>query len=198
MCLLHKEDKMSRKFILVLLAVLFIAGTAIAATPGDRTSPGRGEISTMPYPSDPPKKFRVVRFVGTAGGSAQAKDSIVVWDSTLDDGITINTTTTSGDSTVAGVLVTAALTQDTADNTAVQDIGKDNWAWLQTYGLSQVDTSSAVAIVAGGAMGTSTTAGAATMFLPSTTSPNVQGYAGFFFDAASAGATDVECFVKTE
>lgn len=196
---------MSRRIIFVLLAVLFIAGTAFAATSGNRLSPGRGEIVQMPYPSDPPKKFRLVRFVGTGATESElAKDSIVVWDKTIDDGVTIGTTTTSGDSSVAGVIVQACLTQDTADNTAVQDIGRDNWTWLQTYGLSQVDLSSNSAVVAGGAMGTSTTAGAATIYLSprtetvwSTATLN-EGYAGFFFDAAAASATDVECFIRTE
>lgn len=190
---------MSKRIILVLLAVLFIAGTTLAATPGDRTSPGRGEIATMPYPSDPPKRFRLVRWVGAgATESTLAKDSIVVWDTTIDDGVTINTTTTSYDSSVAGILVTAALTQDTSDNTAVQDIGKDNWAWLQTYGLSQVNIGASQNVEAGGAMGTSTTAGKSGRFLASTTASTAEGYAGFYFDAAAAEATDVECFVKTE
>lgn len=191
---------MSRRIILVLLAVLFIVGIAFATTPGTRTSPGRGEIVQMPYQSDPPKRFRVVRYVGTAGGDALAADSIVIWDLTLDDGITINTTTTSGDSAVAGILVTAALTQDTADNTAIEDIGRDNWAWLQTYGLSQVDISAA-AVVAGNAMGTSATAGAATKYGydgQATVASLKQGYAGFFFDSAAASATDVQCFIKVE
>ena len=188
---------MFKKLIFIALAILFVWGIAFAATPGTRTSPGRGEIIEMPYQSDPPKIFRVVRYVGTAGGSALAADSIVVWDLTLDDGITINTTTTSSDSSVAGILVTAALTQDTADNTAVQDIGKDNWAWLQTYGISQVNVDTVID-VAGAAMGTSTTAGEAAMFAPDTAKSKENGYAGFFFDTATAGDDDVQCFIKTE
>ncbi len=188
-----------RKLFLVLLAVLFIAGTALAATSGNRTSPGRGEIIEMPFPSDPPKIFRLVRWVGAgATESTLAKDSIVVWDTTIDDGVTINTTTTSYDSSVAGILVTAALTQDTVDNTAIQDIGKDNWAWLQTYGLSQVYIGASQNVEAAGAMGTSTTAGGSGRFLGSTTASTAQGNAGFYFDAAAAGATDVECFVRLD
>lgn len=189
-----------RKLLLVLLAVLFIAGTAFAATAGNRTSPGRGEIAQMPYPSDPPKRFRLVRWVGVgASESTLAADSIVVWDTTIDDGVTINTTTTSYDSSVAGILVTAALTQDTSDNTAVQDIGKDNWAWLQTYGKSQVNLcGNSAASAAGSAMGTSTTAGEANVFVASTSNPIANGYAGFFFDVVVAGVDDAEVFVKTE
>lgn len=197
---------MSRKLLLVLLAILFVWGMAFAATPGTRTSPGRGEIIEMPYQSDPPKKFRVVRWVGTGATESElAKDSIVVWDTTIDDGVTINTTTTSGDSAVAGIIVQAALTQDTADNTAIQDIGRDNWTWLQTYGLCEVDLASTVAVVAGGAMGTSATAGAATRYLytmtPTTiglSDRNIGGYAGFFFDDAIASTTNVQCFLKVE
>ena len=190
---------MSKRFILVLLAIFFVWGIALAATPGFRLGPGRGQIIEMPFQSDPPKKFRMVRWVGVGQAeSVLAKDSIVVWDKTIDDGVTINTTTTSGDSAVAGIIVQAALTQDTADNTAVQDIGRDNWTWLQTYGLSQVDLSSTSGVGAGAAMGTGPTAGTAALFLPSTSVSTQQGYAGFFFDTAAASATDVECFIRTE
>jgi len=191
---------MSKRIFLVLLAVLFVWGIAFAATPGTRTSPGRGEIVQMPYASDPPKRFRMVRWVGAgATESTLAADSIVVWDTTIDDGVTINTTTTSYDSSVAGILVTAALTQDTVDNTAVQDIGKDNWAWLQTYGKSQVNlAATAASTSAGSAMATSTTAGEAAPFVASTSSSIANGFAGFFFDVATSGTDDVECFVRCE
>lgn len=189
---------MSKRIILVLLAVLFIAGIAFAETPGYRLSPGRGEIIQMPFQSDPPKKFRMVRYIGGLTASTLAADSIVVWDTVTDDGVTVNTTTQSGDSSVAGILVQAIMTQDTTSNTAVQDIGKDNWSWLQTYGLSQVDMSGTTTVLAGSAMGTSGTAGKATMFMPSTTNSLAQGNAGFFLDAAAASSTDVECFVRTD
>lgn len=192
---------MFKKLSFIVLAILFLAqGIAFATEPGYRTSPGRGEIVQMPYQSDPPKKFRVVRWVGAGAAESElAKDSIVIWDLTIDDGVTINTTTTSYDSSVAGILVTAALTQDTADNTAIQDIGRDNWAWLQTYGKSQADLCTLCTVpIAGAAMGTSSTAGKANVFLPSTTLSYANGYAGFYFDSATAGATDVECFVHTE
>jgi len=190
---------MLKRLLLVSLAILLLSGIAFAVTPGGGKSPGRGELVEMPYQSDPPKRFRVVRYLGTQDTDGIAKDSIVVWDTTIDDGVTINTTTTSGDSTVAGILVQAILTQDVVDNTAIQDIGRDNWSWLQTYGLSQVDLSAA-AVSAGDAMGTTATAGAGGRYTATTGygNSNQQGYAGFFFDAAAASATDVECFVKTE
>jgi len=190
---------MFKKLMFLALAILFVCGVAFAE-PGDRTSPGRGEIVQMPYKSDPPKRFRVVRWVGVGASESElAKDSIVTWDIVRDDGITISTTTVSYDSAVAGILVTAALTQDTAGNTAEQDMGRDNWAWLQTYGKSQVDLSSTlVGVEAGDAMGTSSTAGKACRYYGNTVNPRGQGYAGFFYDDAAASATDVECFVKTE
>lgn len=196
-----------RKLFLVILVALFMAGavcsSVFAATPGSRTSPGRGEIAQMPYPSDPPKRFRLVRYIGLQDLDGIAATSIVIWDKTVDDGVTITTTTVSGDSSVAGILATTILTQDTVDNSAVQDIGLDNWAWLQTYGYALVDVSSANSIIAGAAMGTGTTAGLATIYMPSTdadwsTRTVSQGFAGFFFDDAAKSATDVEAFVRTE
>ena len=189
---------MFKKLTLILLAVLFVAGIAYAEA-GSRTSPGRGEIVQMPFQSDPPKRFRLVRYLGTTDTDGIAADSIVVWDTTIDDGVTINTTTTSWDSSVAGILVTAILTQDTSDNTAVEDIGRDNWAWLQTYGISQVNlAATSNPGTAGAAMGTSTTAGEASVLFASTTSAAAQGYAGFLFDASTAGDDDIQVFVRTE
>lgn len=189
-----------RKLFLVLLAVLFITGTALAATSGNRTSPGRGEIVQMPYPSDPPKKFRLVRWSGTAvAGSTIAANSIVVWDTTVDDGVSVNTSVISHDSSVAGIVVTTILSADVTDNTAIEDIGKDNWGWLQTYGISTVNLAAgSAAVSAGSAMSVSSTKAEAGAFVASASDSTANGYAGFFFDADAVGTDEVECFVKTE
>lgn len=186
---------------LILVAILFsYGGIASAATPGYRQSHGVGDIlGQAKNQSDAHKIFRMVRYVQAsfAGAATLAADSIVVWNLTEDDGVTVTTTTVSSDSAVAGIIVTQALTQDTENNTAVQDRGRDNWTWLQTYGLSQVDN---LLIInnAGDAMGTSTTAGEATSHLGSVTDPRAQGVAGFFYDTSAAAQTDVECFLTLD
>ena len=187
---------MFKKVPIFALAILFMAGIASAATPGYRQDPGAGDILGQgKYQSDPHKIFRMVRYVGTTfGGSTLAADSIVIWNLTEDDGVTVETSTTSYDSAVAGIIVTQALTQETDANTAAEDRGLRNWTWLQTYGKSQVNVLPAIP-AAGDAMATSTTAGEAGFFLSSTTDRRAQGNAGFFYDAAAAGADDVECFI---
>ena len=191
---------MIKRIPLVILAILLVSGIAFAETPGFRQDPGTGDIlGSGKYQSDAHKIFRMVRYVQPATfatATTLAADSIVVWDTSNDDGVTVTTTTVSSDSTVAGIIVTQALTADTDGNTAAQDRGKDNWTWLQTYGLSQVNLAASLGdAVAGDAFGTSTTAGEAIMHSGSTTDAQVQGKAGFFYDTASAGDDDVECFI---
>ncbi len=48
---------------------------------------------------------------------------------------------------------------------------------------------------AGDAMGCGDDAGEATDFLPSATDAGANGNAGFFYDDATAGADDIECFI---
>ena len=194
-----------RKIIALVLVALMCASVAFAATPGYRLSPGIGENKTSAQggtQSDPGKTFRIVRYMPPSGGPNDATlvtESIVVWDTTSDDGVTVTTTTTSYDSRVAGIIVQAALTPSTMGNTAAEDISKRCWTWLQTHGLSQVrvqgDCSTASA---GDALSCGSDAGEACDFLASATVATANGNAGFFMDAGSAGADDVEVFLKCE
>ena len=182
---------MKRIIVLVLAILLVMSGVAFADV---KSNPGIGDILGQgKLQSDPHRIFRMVRW---GGGSTLSADTIVVWDVTADDGVTITTTTTSRDSTVAGIIVSSSLSPDTASTTAVQDRGKRNWTWLQTYGKS--DVSVATVVTAGNAMGTSTTAGHATTFVASTNNASVNGNAGFFFDTANIGDASVECFIRLD
>ena len=187
-----------RKYLFVLLAILFVGGVAFSETPGYRQNPGTGDILGQgKYQSDPHRIFRLVRYVPAtyAGASALAADSIVIWDATSDDGVTVTTTTTSYDSAVAGIIVTQASTGDTG-LLATEAAGDSNWTWLQTYGKSQVNfCTTCGGVSAKSAIATSTTAGEASQFLGSTTSSVAQGKAGFAYDAATPGDDDVEVFL---
>lgn len=84
-------------------------------------------------------KFFVARYartgaVGTNGGFSISKDSVVVWDSTSADGVTVNTTTTIGDGLVAGITLDEIL-GSSRDNTAATDDGYSNWGRVQTWGF---------------------------------------------------------------
>lgn len=193
-----------KKLMAVTLVVLVaLMGASAYAAP--QLSGGAGDImGAGQFPSDPGKIFRLVRYIPPTGGldSATLIDtSIVIWDYTSDDGVTVTTTTTSPDSAVAGVLAVDALTPDSIAVlgwTALQSIGKRNWTWLQTYGYAQVRVNTTNAVFSGSAMGTSAVAGEADIFVASTSDARKNGNAGFFYDAAAAGADDVECFVRLD
>lgn len=193
---------MKKRIFLFTIAALLIAGQVFAATPGYRQNPGTGDILGQgKYQQDAHKIFRMVRYVPVtySGAATLAADSIVIWNLTSDDGVTVTTTTTSSDSAVAGILVTQALTPDTDGNTAAQDVGQGNWTWLQTYGLAQADVvGSVITTTAGDAMGTSTTAGEVVQHVGSIDNPREQGVAGFFFDASAADAANVEVFIRLD
>ena len=193
-----------RKLVVLFSIALLIATQALAATPGYRINPGIGEVKAYSQggrQDDPGKTFRMVRYVPASGdgdSTTLVTESIVVWDTTSDDGVTVTTTTVSPASIVAGIIAQAALTPETLGNTAAKDRGKRNWTWLQTHGLAQVRVNATNAVAAGDAMGTSATAGEADIYVASTTESTKLGNAGFFYDAAVAATDDVECFIKCE
>jgi len=192
-----------KKVIGLALVALLMCGVAFA-----RTGPGIGDIMGQgKLDSDPHKVFRLVRYCPPdttdalfSTASSLTADSIVIWDCNSDDGVTVTTTTTSYDSAVAGVVVLAILTPDygTQGISALDAIGKRNWGWLQTYGKSEVYMQVDGVASAKSALACGSKPGGATLFLGSTTSSTVQGNAGFFYDAATAAATDVEVFLRCE
>ena len=187
-----------KRFLFLALAILLMGGVAFADTPGSTQDPGVGDIMGQgKFQSDPHRIFRMVRTISTTDLLA---DSIVRWDLVEDDGVTISYSPISNDSAVAGIIVNQCLAQETAGNTAVQDRGKKNWTWLQTYGLSTVRVEAAAYsnVVAGDAMGMSNVSGKATKFLPSTSLAGRNGNAGFFYDTEAITATSAECFLSLD
>ena len=192
-----------KKVISLVLVALLMASVAFAVQP--LKSPGVGDILGQgKFPSDPHRIFRLVRYIPPTGGydsTTLVVDSIVIWDTNSDDGVTITTTTTSPDSAVAGITAVATLTPDTIaylGKTAANSIGSRNWTWLQTYGKAEVRINGTNAVAVGNAMGTSGTAGEADIFVASTSDATKNGNAGFFYDAGAAAADDVECFVRLD
>lgn len=190
-----------KKVISLVLVALLMAGAAYAAQP--LASPGIGDILGQgDFASDPHRIFRLVRWIpqstiATLTDATLTADTLVVWDCVSDDGVTITTTNTTNDSAVAGVAVIAILTPEsgTQGNTAVQDLGKRNWGWLQTYGkadvLVQTDN---VTVSADDALGTCGIRGYAGSFQPSTSESEKNGNAGFWYDAGTGGST-AEAFI---
>jgi len=200
-----------RKFKL-LLAILLIVGlvsSVYAATynfnaDGQKGGTGVGDIMGQgKSQAEPHKTFRMVRWMNAGGATryTASADFIVVWNATAsgDDGITVSTTTTTGDAAVAGVLANnVTLVSTEIRQYATDDTGRRNWVWLQTYGLCRVDTQGIV--VAGDAMGTGSIAGKAADWIASASDPTVNGNAGFFYegDSTSSGTENVRAFVRTE
>lgn len=178
---------MSRKLFL-LIAILLVGGLAFSglAFAGSTEIFGQGGFQSTPH--------RIYRLVHNPNATVVSAERLVIWDLTIDNGVSVSYSTTSGDSAVAGILVEAILGQVIASNTAAEDIGKRNWGLMQTYGLAAVSVASGVG-TAGNAMGTSPTAGEAGDFTANTSTSNANGMAGFFYDTAAAGEDEVECFL---
>ena len=210
-----------KKILIVALVALFIAGAVGVGFAVTASGPGKpGDIMGMDtgrYASDPHRTFRLVRYAPTGALlTTLTQDSLVIWDSTAingDDGVTITTTTTSGDTRVAGVLVTAINSGDVTAQVryASDDVGKKNWGWLQTYGLANVNVASTSgAPTAGYALGTGIIAGSAGIFSSDAVGqpnflPAKSGNAGFFYDDgtqfakyASDADQSVKVFLKCE
>jgi len=217
-----------KKLLSLLIVLTLVVGTYAFAetlnTPGYRIGPGAGfRPDSGKYPQDPHKTFRLVRYVQQVGGAVSnepdnendgvndggilSEDSIVVWHTSYDDGVTITTTGISQDSRVAGIIAVRVHGQtfENRGNAASDDVGKKNWTFLQTYGKAEVRLGSILAVTEGQAMGTSNQAGRATYFVATPKILNTdasasvhQGFGGFFYDAGDASATDVECFVRCD
>lgn len=133
--------------------------------------------------------------------------SAVVWDTTSDDGVTVQLTTTSGDNAFAGIAVTSIPTSDNANCAYLSDdIGRRNWGYIQVYGMYE-----RARVTAGGTNGhtagygfiTSSDKGAITFGVVANSDADnallmAQGCGGFFYDAASTTATTAEVFIKNE
>lgn len=196
-----------RKIISIAFVILLIGGIAFSLTPGYKKSPGTGEIrSHTGFPYDPPKTFRLVRYVQTnatwGDNDILTKDCIVAWSTTDADGITVTETGITQDSTVAGVLAQSVHTQKAANdgNTATQDYGKRNWTWLQTYGYCTVIADNGTPTT-GDALGTGTTTPgrARAVDFHDQFDPENCGIAGFWLsDPTAAGEENCKAFIRCE
>lgn len=70
---------------------------------------------------------------GNAGAWEISADSVVIWDSNSNDGVSIRTTTTSYDALVAGVTIDR-IPGSSRDYSAVSDENYTNWGRIQTWG----------------------------------------------------------------
>lgn len=225
---------MKKLFVLSLALLLCFGGVASAVdygsvvkgggqvTSGYHAGQAPGEIANQgKYISEPHRKFRFVRYVppqpststGTGGHILDliaSKDSVVIWSTSVsgDDGVTVTLSTTSQDTRIAGILGTDALPPISTDvvSGAQADIGKRNWAYLQTYGKATAFYNPGNgASTAGGAFGVSVITGEIGSYSVSpdaagtdTASTTQLGFGGFFYDASPAGDNGAAVFLKCE
>jgi hypothetical protein len=197
-----------KKLLVISLALILSVGMCYGATNARNVSPGIGNImGNGQFDSDPGKIFRLVRYNGGSSIGANAialsVGSIVIWDTTTGDGVTVTTTTTSGDIRVAGLVVgSALLTQEngTYSNLVSADMGRRNWGFIQTYGKSLAlwQTYGGGTSITGGTnhFGTSTQAGAANSFTQSATVNGIAGFTMIATPSAQADSSSVDVFLK--
>ena len=167
-----------------------------------------------------PKKFFVARFARTASTTSASNtqpgwisaDSIVVWDSTSNDGRTVTTSTTSSDGLVAGIAMENIL-GSSRDNTAAEDESYGNFGRVQCWGRynearwnAAMSPGLGAAMSAGSRFSTSATAQnaglyteayvATTGYTDDDSSLNTsRDYAGVTLEATTAGDTAIDVFV---
>jgi hypothetical protein len=192
-----------KKILCLTLALLLVCGVAFAVQSGKNVSPGTGiQVQQGGYDFDPPKTFRLVRFVqrdavdltitGPGTDVGISPDAIVIWSTLSNDGVTVTTTRVTDDSRVAGISRSYMLQQKTAGNSARDDYGQGNWGWIQTYGVSTVTMSSSVTIaniLSGDALGTGSTAGGADIFQYTGDIPSTARYTNYANGEESASGS---------
>lgn len=159
------------------------------------------------------KIFFVGRYARTGnenapGGTHISADSVVIFDTTSNDGVSILTTTTSYDALVAGVTLDR-INGSSRDNTASEDENYDNWGRIQTWGYHSgvrfQATGGIYSFVAGQRVAASSASGDATVFR--TTSPDANAALARFESASrdsfgvlledmSATETAADVFIK--
>jgi len=202
-----------RKYLALFLAVLLLAGPAIAQqTDGRDESPGTGVILNQGIQIiEPHRSFRLVRVVpgnhDPLGGATEyvysiSKGALMIWwtGTSGSDGRTVaECAVTTGDTRIAGVLATTCeISSDLFGSLqyVTDDTHQSNWAYLQTYGKVDVRQSSTVsagdALICG-----SITGGAATVSFNEfggsggTGNPQQLGIGGFFLQTdTTAGEHD--------
>lgn len=137
-----------RKFFVFMLALLIAGGQVVLADVQIDSGMKKGTAAV---------KFFIGR---NARQSTISADRVVIWDTTSMDGVSVKTTTTSGDKLVAGIAMDT-INGVTSDVAATSDTAFGNWGRIQTWGLHQnVYTASGAELTAGRVAITSSTAGA--------------------------------------
>jgi len=197
-----------KKFFALSLSALMLA----LAVPSFAGGPyDVGEIKGTPRKQgEPVRTYKLVRF-STRGPNIASLTSndVVVYDTNSGDGVSVRTTTTSADASIAGIVSMTIPSADSASTNAFDDAGKRNWGFILVHGPAKAKAS------AGGTNGaaagtfwiTSKDSGAITGVesLSSNDAAAVRsaarvsgGVGGVFFDSADGSSTSYDVFVRLE
>jgi len=133
---------MYKRLLLIALAILLMGGIANAGTTYTPSYENCIVIDGTGTSSQPPcfiKKVRYAKMGSSKTAPSLASGDVVKWDVVSADGVTISACTAEGD-VPCGVLVTAALTDDSAGFSEA-----DNFAYMAVSGrvLAKIDVSGA-------------------------------------------------------
>ena len=165
------------------------------------------------------QKASAVRILKLVRNPFSGNDSVtissgdaVVYDSLSDDGITVTSTTTSGDNSFAGIAAMSINSSDaSASATYAEDAGRRNWGWIVVHGpaIASIRAGGSNLNLVGDLFITSSDALQVTTLISfdSAHSPSMRlnpairaaaAKGGFFFDAAGTGptTTSMEVFVE--
>ena len=199
---------MKKIYIVLALSVLFGIGNGVNCFAYDDGGAVNLKENSGGATSDPVRVYQLVRYPETgANRTTLSAGEVVIWDVISDDGVTVNSPaavgiTTSTDA-VAGVVV-SSLGIPTADNvtgTAVTDMGKRNWGYIQTYGLCSsvmIEPLTGGNVAAGQGLRASATRGYASASRISVSLTDAPGSLGFSYDAvATSPSSGNEAFIRT-
>ena len=194
-----------KRILLIIALALFVAAPGFTRDqPGFQNYEIKRGVGARD--SDASREVKLVRHGNQAqDGASLVSGDLVVWSVNSDDGVTVTTTTTSGDGSIAGIIATTIQTADSVQNSAAEGLGRRNWGWMVVSGPMVVD------VTAGGTSGhaagdlliTSTDATTATTFsdpgVYGTNGTAIRGQqqaGGFFLDAAVAADTSAEVYLQ--
>lgn len=190
-----------RKLVSIFLCAFLITGVGVVLADV--------QIDEGQSKSTAPIKWFTARYARDAAfPSVISSGKVVVWDSTSNDGVTVNTTTTSYDGLAIGITIDT-IPASSRDNSAANDEGYNNWGRVQVWGRAAAVSfdSGATTCVAGSKVGAHSAAGESTLFALSALSdditvaarhmPNLsRDYIGVTLEACAAGNKDIDVFVN--
>ena len=187
------------KFLSILFAIGLLTSTAYATNyPSIEQYELKGPKGGRS--GQPTITLKLVRWGNGGPNTASlASGDVVVYDTNSDDGVTVDTTASSHDARVAGVLVTTIQTADINSTSAFDDEGHRNYGYVIVHGPAWADAGGDNGATVGQAWITSKDTTKLTTWESTVTAGEVAQavIGGFFMDTATDSSTQ-QVFVELE